>query len=250
MTCLKPETGDTTSPKRREDSDSEMEMPSLNALMKSYGPMDNKTAARESGPKAAVKKRAAPAVIESTGSKSKAPKLAVSAPGPKTSQDTTPAAPVAKVDIGIVAAKRKGKPGKVSKVPADKGGLNLDEPDETSDKDKAMDSSNLCEQDEMVLEAYKARLAEFKSIHPPLADAAYKSYLSEVSTKVTLLINDVKTKRRSAMRRALKQQDPLYIALQDVHESATNLQNMLKCFSTELRLFRFRCRIDSRFPRL
>ena len=197
-------------------------MPSLNALMKSYGPMETqKAAARESGPKATAKKRAAPQPTESSGSKPKAPKLNVSAP--KTSQDTAPA--VAKVDIGDVAAKRKSKP----KKSQDKGGLSLDDFDEA---DKKIDPSSLTEQDELVLEAYRERLAEFKVIHPPLADAAYKSYLAEVSTKVTLLINDVKTKRRSAMRRALKQQDPLYLALADVNESALNLQNMLKCFLT------------------
>ena len=222
------------SPKLRGDSsDSEVEMPSLNALMRSYGPMEAQKSARESGPKAAPKKRAASQPTESSAPKVKAPKLA--APVAKASVDTTPA--VTKVDIGVVAAKRKSKPGKANKS-ADKGGLNCDEIDDGNDKAER-DPSSLCEQDEMVLEAYGARLAEFKVIHPPLADAAYKSYLSEVSTKVTLLINDVKTKRRSAMRRALKQQDPLYLALADVNDSALRLQNMLKCSSA-----------DSRSPRL
>eukprot|EP00435_Cladocopium_sp_Y103_P068876 s35_g32.t1 len=211
--------GDLGSPKKNDDSsDSEVEMPGLNALMKSYGAMDSKTTTRgESAPKAAAKKRAAP---ESNGSKSKVPKLTPPVPKSSQPQDTTPA--VKKVDIGTT--KRKGRSSKV----ADKGGLNCDD-DESNQKAQPLDSSSLTEQDQSVLECYNARLAEFSVIHPPLADAAYKSYLAEISTKVTLLINDVKTKRRSAMRRALKQQDPLYLALADVNESALKLQNMLKC---------------------
>lgn len=130
----------------------------------------------------------------------------------KTTKNSTPKV---KIDIGSVSNKGNGK--------------------SISDLDLSVNENadGLCEADKTVLDGYHERVTSFKTIMPPEADSAYKCYLTEMCGKISTVLNEVKIKRRSAFRRTLKEQDPLYIGCDAVVNKLQALQHLVKCFQAE-----------------
>ena len=91
-------------------------------------------------------------------------------------------------------------------------------------------ATTLCDADRATMEHYDAKFKTLKDLSQcPLPDSAFKSFLLEKQTVINSLGAELKTKKKSAGRRALKEVDPLYIAIGDVQEIMGSLQNLLKC---------------------
>ena len=85
------------------------------------------------------------------------------------------------------------------------------------------------EADKELLSAFVTRFDELKILEPPVADAPFKSYLNDLVGKLTSLKTEFRNKRRSAIRRHEKEQDPLALALADLTVKADALTHLLKC---------------------
>ncbi len=164
------------------------------SLIKAFVPTE-----KPSNPKAAAKPKA------------KSSPKAVATPKPSATK-TAPTRTSAKIAVGNVGKRRKV-------VVEDLGNI--------MDADL---SSELQEQDLSLLSDFKERLQTLKKLEPPVADSPFKTYLNDVCQSVTALKGELKTKRRSALRRADKDQDPLYIHLGEVQADADQYLHMLKCF--------------------
>lgn len=106
----------------------------------------------------------------------------------------------------------------------------------TDDLEMCMDAATeeppeFSEADKDLLDGFVNRFAFAKKLEPPLADAPFKSYIQDRITKLNALKNDVKAKRRSALRRQDKENDPLYIELGKLSDKADTYMHLLKCSS-------------------
>ena len=197
-------------------------------LLKQYGPTSSKTQGRNGGTDAAVKAKAKAKVKASAKPVVVAPAPARPAQPAQPAQQVRSSSPKGtnpaslKIDIGRAArskrtTKSKNQPEASGEL--DLGmGLNATEP------------SGLCEADRNTLDHYEAKLASYKDIKPPLADGPFKSHLTDMSQKINAVMNEVKTKKRSAIRRAGKEHDPLYESLDDINTKLANLLHLVKCF--------------------
>ena len=89
--------------------------------------------------------------------------------------------------------------------------------------------SDLSDADLQLVNDYKIRISESKRIEPPVADGPFKSYLSDVHATLTTLKNEMKTKKRSALRRQDKELDPLFLTLSDLINGVESFCHFLKC---------------------
>ena len=135
------------------------------------------------------------------------------APDPQASAAAAPAAAQAPAD----RSEPKSKKRKVDACPFDEEPVHPTMEGELSDADK------------QVLDGFTVKLDELKDLKPPLADNAFKSNLQELTTKLNGIKADLKTKKRSASRRTLKTEDPLYIALDAVEQSIARLMQLVRC---------------------
>lgn len=120
--------------------------------------------------------------------------------------------PSQKVAVGAAASKRR-------RVQVDDlTGGGLDGP-----------GGEMMEADKELLSAFVTRFDELKILEPPVADAPFKSYLNDLVGKLTSLKTEFRNKRRSAIRRHEKEQDPLALALADLTVKADALTHLLKC---------------------
>lgn len=211
-------------------SDSEVEpMPvGFSQLLKHYGPSSVKGSAGKV-PEQTPKQKTRPAKAKANPAKpvvaavptpaaAKAPTVPVlpQAAGPQ-------AAEPLKVDIGQTKKSRRGIKQKAQTNDGEMDfGLGLG-------GDIGLDGDGLSEADRNTIDHYDAKLKTYKEIKPPLADGPFKGYLTDLSQKITAVSNEVKTKKRSAVRRNGKEEDPLYIALSNTHEKLSNLQQLIKC---------------------
>lgn len=91
-------------------------------------------------------------------------------------------------------------------------------------------ATSLCDADRATMEHYDAKFKALKDLSQcPLPDSAFKTFLLEKQTIISSLASELKNKKKSAGRRALKESDPLFIAIGDVQEVMMSLQNLLKC---------------------
>ena len=91
-------------------------------------------------------------------------------------------------------------------------------------------ATSLCDADRATMEHYDAKFKALKDLSQcPLPDSAFKTFLLEKQTIISSLAAELKNKKKSAGRRALKESDPLFIAIGDVQEVMISLQNLLKC---------------------
>lgn len=90
----------------------------------------------------------------------------------------------------------------------------------------------MLEADTELVASFDTRFAELKDLDPPVADGPFKTYLNDRVSKLTSLKNEFKTKRRSALRRADKDEDPLAVRLANMTETADTLTHLLKCIWT------------------
>lgn len=95
-------------------------------------------------------------------------------------------------------------------------------------------TGDMSEADIELVNDFKHRLSEMKKLDPPLADGPFKSYLTDLCSGVVSLKNEMKTKRRSALRRQDKENDPLYLSLGEVQSDADLHIHLLKCLLTKL----------------
>ena len=86
----------------------------------------------------------------------------------------------------------------------------------------------LQESDLDIVSEFEKRFEVLKVVEPPVADAPFKTHLSASITKLGALKADMKAKRRSAIRRTEKENDPLAISLQELTCKADNLLHILK----------------------
>ena len=87
----------------------------------------------------------------------------------------------------------------------------------------------LSDADKQILDGFTTKLDECKDLKPPLADSGFKANLQELTTKLNGVKADLKTKKRSACRRALRSEDPLFLALDVVEQSVARLLQLVRC---------------------
>ena len=202
-----PEDSDASGEDASSDDDVPAQTGGFMASIKAFVPLDKQPAAPKASAKAAAK---APARV-SKSSNSSGGGVGKAFPNSK-------AAP----KVSLV---NQGKRRKVGEDLNNAGGL---EPPM---------SSELSEADLQLVTDFKVRLAEAKKLEPPVADGPFKSYLSDTQATLTTLRNELKTKRRSALRRAEKDLDPLYVSLGEMITDADSFSHLIKCFLTyDLRL--------------
>ena len=110
-----------------------------------------------------------------------------------------------------------------------KAGFELDE--EVTDLSDLL-GTELCEADNEVVQQFREKLDDLKCLNPPLADSGFKNKLTETSTALNQMKADLKAKKRSALRRAQKENDPLYIALDVVEKAVMRVLQLVRCGST------------------
>ena len=140
---------------------------------------------------------------------------------PKPKQPKQQAAPkrADKVEIGLSGNKRRKTSKKDQQQQDDLGyGDLFGEVDELPD---------LSDVDSQLVQGFASKI-----ITPPVAESAFRQCLTDRSAQVSQILTDIKAKKRSAMRRTLKQEDPLYLELSTLAERAEQLQKTLKCFLT------------------
>ena len=196
--------GDTSS----SDDDMGVVSGGFMSTLKTFAPAD-----KQPGPKASAK-----AVAKAV------PKAKVA---PKASAARLPKVQSVKVNVGNAGKRRK-----IVEDMSSGGGV----------MDPGM-SGELSEPDVQLLDEFKERLQNLKTLDPPTADGPFKSYLNDISSSTATVKADIKTKRRSAMRRADKDLDPLYIALGELLNDADNFTHLLKCFVDFLGMFCLSCKL-------
>ena len=95
------------------------------------------------------------------------------------------------------------------------------------------DEEELSGGDKLVIEAFKSKLNALKKLDPPLADGPFKQYLQEVQSTLGGILQEVRTKKRSALRRAGRENDPLYKALHQCSEKTSEFQHVVTCILVE-----------------
>ena len=208
------------------ESDVDIAPVGFSQLLKHYSASTGKGSTAKSSDQAAkqkakvVKAKAIPA-RPAVGSVPTSSTTKSGAPPPANPASTPPVPDPLKVDIGHVKRPRRGK--------------NKQQTNET-EMDLSLgvalgnlDSDGLSEADRTTLDHYEAKVKAFKEIKPPLADGPFKGYLTDLSQQITAVSNEVKTKKRSAVRRAGKDEDPLYVELNKIHDKLSNLQQLVKC---------------------
>lgn len=195
--------GDHDSDKENDSSEDEpLDAPNtgFTSMIKAFVPAEKSSNRGQAAPKAAAKTAAAKASVVKTR------------PSPKTAPVRTPSAKVAIGGADARGAKRR-------KSVAD---------DVATPFDHDL-SGDLQNQDRELVNEFKERFVGLRKLDPPVADGPFKSYLTDVCSQVTTLKGELKTKRRSALRRADKENDPLYIHLGELQVEADEYVHLLKC---------------------
>ena len=180
----------------------------LHALLKSYTPNSGDCSAKNV-------KRPAIAATPSTEPKAKAKA--------KTQPATKKRAQQPKADGGQQVKRQRIDIGSTAKRPS----IDIAVPGALDEASTEMDS--LSQADRALIDGYMTQMKPLKIISPPLADAAYKAALTEQLSSTNSIIADLKKKQRSAMRRAQKTCDPLYIELEKIATTMSTMQHLLKC---------------------
>ena len=116
------------------------------------------------------------------------------------------------------------------KRPADECSLGMDAagPD---DMKVSMDADDdLPEADRVTMDFFEKKFAGLKYLEPPLSDSAFKQYLQDVSTQLTQMNVEIRTKRRSCLRRSGRENDPLHKALVAFSENVASFHQLVKCY--------------------
>ena len=87
----------------------------------------------------------------------------------------------------------------------------------------------MTEADQKIVETFGSKLGALMQLDPPLADAPFKANLTDVMSKVSSIRAELKVKKRSAGRRSMKEEDPLFKALAAVEARAERFVYLLKC---------------------
>ena len=106
-------------------------------------------------------------------------------------------------------------------------GLDMEVTDPTASFSKKV---TLSPADQATLDSFEEKFKELMDCsNCPLPDAGYKSFLLEKQGAISTVLGDIRAKKKSAARRAGKEQDPLYIALGDTQAEIHNLSQLYKC---------------------
>ena len=218
----------TTGPTIESDDDDDDQVPvgMSDVLRGIAGNAPKGKAKAKTVPKAKAKATATsmppPAAPSRTSTKRKQLDTTASAVAPE--GQPSPKAP--KVDQAVIgrAAKRNGK--KAKDIADDN--LSLDGDVEPMDFTKSI---SLNEADKQVMDQFENRFKAVKDLGScPLADSAFKQHLMDKTSSVTAISNELRTKKKSAGRRAGKDADPLYIALGDFQKVLNMFSSLLKCY--------------------
>lgn len=220
-------TGDTSAQEKSEDlneeesDDDAASHMGMQSIMKSFAVGGNRSSAEAASSKRP--RKAQPAGPSGQASLPVAPKR--SAPPGGAAEPLAKQAKPTKIDIGTVGG-RKGK-GK-AKAKANPGGriLSLD----MQERGSVHDLSDLCDADQQLLNEYESQFKTFQNnFSPPLPDAPFKSYFADLNSKISSTVSELRKKQRSAGRRTLGNQDPLYLAMDKVIDQMIELQHLAKC---------------------
>lgn len=96
------------------------------------------------------------------------------------------------------------------------------------------DSRELTDHDKAILSAFEDRLNELKRLAPPLADGPFKQYITDVVTQLGSINSELRIKKKSICRRALKDSDPLSVELEQFGKQLASFTHLLKCTWTEV----------------
>ena len=214
-----------------DESDGDAHQQGFQDIMKQFGsgPVKAKSKAKE--PRAATK--AAPKAKSFAKVPASASGVKRSVPTPEEPPVTQPAK-VPKVDQAKVPKVEQANVGRL-KAKGVKGQKTM--PAEQQDAfslggggDDMLDGdSGLSESDRAVLDNFDTKFAALKSLNPPLADGAFKAYLNDIAGTLSGFLNDVRLKKKSAVRRQGKDQDPLHIGLVAFGERVAAFQHVIKC---------------------
>ena len=170
--------------------------------MKQFGAAAPKAKAKaKTNPKSSAKTTAAVPPVKSTPAAAPKASAAVT-PTPKTSSakqknsanptpDAEPPLKVPRVDQARIGRLKRKKD-----TPED---MQIGAPDMACDADILGEDSNvLCEADRAIMNGFDERFAALRTLEPPLADGAFKQYLTEVAGKLASMNSEVKSKKKSA----------------------------------------------------
>ena len=91
--------------------------------------------------------------------------------------------------------------------------------------------TGLSEADAAVMTSFETKFEPLKVLSDcPLPDHAFRNYLLEKQNGITSVLSELKSKKKTAHRRAGKEHDPLYIALSDFGECLMSLSHVIKCY--------------------
>ena len=90
------------------------------------------------------------------------------------------------------------------------------------------EETGLSEADMEVVRNFTERLEGLRKVHPPVSESAFRTYISDIVSKLQGIVADVKVKKRSVARRARKSDDPLSQALADIDDEASSDMRLMK----------------------
>ena len=172
---------------------------------------------------------------KASGGKAKAKPKATSTPMPTAATSVPKAKATVKrknqdqPDVATTSKLKKSMPKSKKRAAEEDCSLGMDArgPD---DMKVAMDSDELPDPDRVTMDFFENKFAALKFLDPPLSDAAFKQYLQNVCSNITQMNVEIRTKRRSCLRRSGRENDPLYKALSVFAENVASFQQLVKCY--------------------
>ena len=236
-----------------DESDDDAAAPGMMEMLQCYTPFPKATA--KAKPKTTPRPKIQPTpsanAPSSAGNKRKA--LAMATPAPSAEGEPSGKMPriekaQTKVDqvgigrLGETNGKQTRPRGKQAKrTAADDLSMDVDADLMTpADMNKSISLSDADQQTMNVFEEKFKAVTDLSSC--PVPDTAFKTFLSEKQTAIAAIAGDLKAKKKSASRRALKENDPLHMAITDFQEVMNKFNYILKCFLSFSR-FKFKCLI-------
>ena len=195
----------------------------LQSMLKTYG-----SAGKNTNPKAKARGSSKPSTTTSMPPPSQpvVPGRSIKRPTPSLPASAERPPKAAKIEIGKAKSKAKAKA--KAKTGSTACELSILGPEATP---SPATLGMTCDADSAVIDAHGDQLKVLKSIEPPLPDAPFKAYLSDVNTKLNSLSMEMKKKQRSCLRRTLGANDPLYVGLEQLIQTGGALQQLVKCIS-------------------
>lgn len=148
--------------------------------------------------------------------------------GPAASSSDGASQKVAVGNAGTVSSKRKV-------VVVDPFAAGGDDASTSPEKKKLREVDDLTDADANTVQTFNTKLEPLKLVSPPIADAAFKTYMTDQIQKATQLITELRIKKKSADRRngsktKTNKADIMFLEkLTEVETEVKEVQKLLRC---------------------